>query len=338
MKIATKIAACGLAAALLLTGCGKNGSQASAAVTEAQKQETVLTVDGVSYTGQDYAAAYLYNKGNLETMLAQYGVTADDMMKNDADKVSYHDQITEMAVEQLEYLAVCRNKLTEAGLTLDEAALDEELASQEAQVGGADALDAYLDKAGITREQYRAFASLNVMVDQLRKDYLEKNADTVRAYFDENYLRSKHVLIKTVDDNNAALENQDELEAKAREVADKAKAGSDFDALIAEYNEDPGMESNPDGYVFAEGTMVDEFYEGTKALAVNGISDPVKSSYGWHIIQRLPLRDADYTANQAGVVSLLFAKEADAWVKAAKVEKSDSFDAIRMDNAAGYVK
>lgn len=338
MKIATKLAACGLAAALLFTGCGKDGTQASAAVTDAQKQETVLTVDGVPYTGQEYAAAYMYNKGNLETLLAQYGVTLGDTLQNEEDKASYHDKITEMAVEQLEYLAVCQNKLAEAGLTLDEAALDEELASQEAQIGGADKLDAYLEKAGITREQYRKFASLNVMVDQLRKDYLEKNADAVRAYFDENYLRCKHVLIKTVDDNNAALENQDELEAKAREVADKAKAGSDFDALIAEYNEDPGMESTPEGYVFAEGTMVEEFYEGTKALAVNGISDPIKSSYGWHIIERLPLRDADYTANQAGVVSLLFAKEADAWVEAAKVEKSDSFASIGIDNAAGYVK
>ena len=73
------------------------------------------------------------------------------------------------------------------------------------------------------------------------------------------------------------------------------------------------MESSPDGYVFTEGEMVDEFYQGTKALEVGGVSDPIKSSYGWHIIQRLPLRDEDFTAKQATVEEALFSEQAEAW-------------------------
>ena len=38
--------------------------------------------------------------------------------------------------------------------------------------------------------------------------------------------------------------------------------------------------------IYAE---VTEFYEGTKALKVDEISDIVETSYGYHIIKRLPL-------------------------------------------------
>ena len=117
-------------------------------------------------------------------------------------------------------------------------------------------------------------------------------------------MREAGIEHETLEDGSTFMEN---AVKKAKEIAEKARGGADFDALIAEYNEDPGMTTNPDGYVFAEGTMVDEFYEGTKALAENAVSDPIKTSYGWHVILRLPLRDADYTANQTGVTAKRFA-------------------------------
>lgn len=339
-----RIAALGCACALLLTACGgktdnassDNGGASAVQVTDEQKQAAALTVDGVTFTAQDYAAAYLYNKGNLQTLLSQYGLIEDDFLETEQGASDYHDKIADMAEEQLEYIAVCENQMAAAGLTLDEAKLDEQLASQTEQLGGEDAMNTYLEKAGISMAQYRRFASMNVMVEQLRADEAAKNPEAVRAYFDENYLRCKHVLIKTVDDSGNELSDQAGLEAKAKEVAEKARGGADFDALIAEYNEDPGMTTNPDGYVFAEGTMVDEFYEGTKALAENAVSDPIKTSYGWHVILRLPLRDADYTANQTGVTAKRFAALAAEWVEHAKVEEGAALDEITYATAAAY--
>ena len=176
------------------------------------------------------------------------------------------------------------------------------------------------------------------MISKLRAAYLEANPNAARERFDQTYMRCKHVLIKTVDDDNNELENQDELKAKAEEVASRAKAGEDFDALIKEYNEDPGMESSPDGYVFTEGEMVDAFYQGTKALEIGGISDPIKSSYGWHIIQRLPLRDEDFTAKQATVEEALFSEQAEAWQQAAEVTEGDKLSEINLDTAKSYVQ
>ena len=47
------------------------------------------------------------------------------------------------------------------------------------------------------------------------------------------------------------------------------------------------------GYYFGEGEMVEPFENATKALEENGISELVETTYGYHIIKRLPLNDED---------------------------------------------
>lgn len=86
-------------------------------------------------------------------------------------------------------------------------------------------------------------------------------------------------------------EQKAEVYAKMQEILSMAKNGEDFDALVAEYNEDPGMNTYTGGYYFGEGQMVQEFEDATKALAENEISDIVETPYGYHIILRLPLDD-----------------------------------------------
>lgn len=85
----------------------------------------------------------------------------------------------------------------------------------------------------------------------------------------------------------------EELMPKAQEVVDKFNAGTSFDDLIDEYNEDPGMQNEPtrtEGYaVSAESTSWDTaFRDGAMSIeSVGGISEPVCGSYGVHIIYYL---------------------------------------------------
>ena len=321
--------------ALSMTACG--GDEVEAA-TDEQKSAVVLTVDGVEFTAEQYAASFLYNLNRLDSMMSMYGQQTSADITDEDTRQTYNDNVAALAQQQLVYLAVCEEQMEAAGLTVEDSEIDEQMSQFEEQMGGADAVDEYLKGVGITRDQYRDFMRLNVMVSKLRADYLEKNPDAAREKFEADYLRCKHVLIKTVDDNNNELEDQDALKAKAEEVAQRAKAGEDFDTLIAEYNEDPGMESSPDGYVFTEGEMVDEFYQGTKALEIGGISDPIKSSYGWHIIERLPLRDEDFESVQATIEQNLFSDQATAWQDAATVEEKDGFPATTLDPPQSYAR
>lgn len=85
---------------------------------------------------------------------------------------------------------------------------------------------------------------------------------------------------------------KDSIETKANEVLTKAKAGDDFDALIVEYGEDPGMEVEPaktKGYLVGPGTsMVQPFLTASENLQnVGDISDLVYSQFGIHIIKKV---------------------------------------------------
>ncbi len=126
----------------------------------------------------------------------------------------------------------------------------------------------------------------------LEKDYLksayiehvkqEKSAE-ITAYYEDNYFCAKHILVTGTDE---------EAKKKADDIYKEAVApGADFDALIAQFGEDPGMATNPNGYVFTYGAMVAPFEEGTKALEIGEISEPVLTNYGYHIILRMPLRE-----------------------------------------------
>ena len=80
------------------------------------------------------------------------------------------------------------------------------------------------------------------------------------------------------------------LTPKAQEIIDKYNAGASFEDLIAEYNEDPGMQSGAfaqTGYPICEGStvMVPEFTAAALALEkIGDISAPVNTDYGVHVL------------------------------------------------------
>lgn len=115
--------------------------------------------------------------------------------------------------------------------------------------------------------------------------------DMLKETFKQKYRRAKHILFLTQDMTTGLALSDDEKKAayeKAQEVFVRAQSGEDFDALAKEFTQDPGLASNPDGYVFTDGEMVSEFEDGVDMLQ-NGQMSFVTSSYGYHIIKRLPL-------------------------------------------------
>lgn len=107
-----------------------------------------------------------------------------------------------------------------------------------------------------------------------------------------------------------------------------------FDALLAEYGTDPGMKSNPQGYLFTDGDMVAEFETAVKGLALGACSNaPVKSSFGYHIILRLdPTTRAGW---QQEVREMLYEAYVDAWMNSATVTTNDA-ELTRLDVPARY--
>ena len=96
--------------------------------------------------------------------------------------------------------------------------------------------------------------------------------------------RARHILI--LSDAKASAEDQAKAKAKIEEIAKRIKAGEDFGTVAKEVSEDPG--SGPQGGElgwFAHGQMVPEFDKASFALNPGELSEPVKTQFGWHLIQ-----------------------------------------------------
>jgi peptidyl-prolyl cis-trans isomerase SurA len=102
-------------------------------------------------------------------------------------------------------------------------------------------------------------------------------------------LAASHVLIAYRGANRAAdsvTRTRDEALVLADEIAQKAKSGEDFAALAAEYSDGPTATRGGDLGIFAANRMVPEFSQACLAMEVGGISDPVETQFGFHVIQR----------------------------------------------------
>ncbi|MBD5099486.1 MAG: hypothetical protein HDT35_08100 [Clostridiales bacterium] len=145
----------------------------------------------------------------------------------------------------------------------------------------------------------------------------------------------KHILLKTTDDSNQPLPD-DQIAAKkaqAEDLLSQLQGASDleakFDELMNEYSEDGGLATNPDGYVFsANDSLVGGFREATLELEIGGLSGVVETDYGYHIMLRLPLTDetkAEYGANfRADALEGLVRQ----WEDAADVTRADALSTL----------
>ena len=110
--------------------------------------------------------------------------------------------------------------------------------------------------------------------------------DEVRQYYDANLsqyqtpgqVRASHILLRVDGDDEAVA-------ARAAELAAEARAGADFAELARQHSEDEtNAENGGDLGPFGRGRMVPEFENAAFALAAGEISDPVRSPFGYHVI------------------------------------------------------
>jgi peptidyl-prolyl cis-trans isomerase SurA len=100
----------------------------------------------------------------------------------------------------------------------------------------------------------------------------------------------RHILIKPSEILS------DAQAARVAELKARIEAGEDFAALAREYSEDIGSaaEGGDLGWT-SPGQMVPEFESAMASTEVGEISAPVRSQYGWHILEVLERREKDMT-------------------------------------------
>lgn len=134
------------------------------------------------------------------------------------------------------------------------------------------------------------------------EDYVEKNLsnDEIKKYYEENIkgdMSAKHILISVDTTNDASDDEKAEAEEKALEEAKKIikklNDGEDFDKLAKKNSDDKATASKGgDLGSFSYDDMVEEFSKACSELEVNEYTkEPVKTSYGYHIILKTKQED-----------------------------------------------
>ncbi len=78
-----------------------------------------------------------------------------------------------------------------------------------------------------------------------------------------------------------------EKEFEAKDLQRKLEEGVQFDELARKFSRCPSGKQGGDLGFFRQGQMVQPFEEAAFALKVGEVSEPVRTSFGYHLIQRL---------------------------------------------------
>ena len=163
--------------------------------------------------------------------------------------------------------------------------------------------DDYRDRVEVTDEDIQLLyseKSLDYQIPEKRKlrfllvdeaeifNSVNPTNEEIEEYYDINLsqystpeqVHANHILLRTEGQDEAAVE------ARATDLAAKARAGADFAEFARQYSQDEGTASQGgDLGLLGRGRMVPEFESAAFALDIDEVSDPVKSQFGFHIIK-----------------------------------------------------
>lgn len=228
---------------------------ALAGCSDSNSSETVATVDGKKITKDD-----LY-----EVLVQASGPDAVDALID--------EKIVALEVEK-------------ADIEISDEEIQKELDDFKENAGGDEAFEAALEQSGISEKDFEEDIILYLSIRKLMEPLVEITDEDVKAYFEENketfdtpeQVNARHILVKE--------------EKLANDLHKQLKDGADFAELAKEHSTDGSAAMGGDLGFFPRGEMVPEFEDKAFSMEVGEISEPVKSDFGFHIVEVLEKEDA----------------------------------------------
>ncbi len=191
-------------------------------------------------------------------------------------------------VQFLVQRAQFEQKAEELGIEVTDKQIDQRLEEIKKQYfeGSDEKLQEQLEKQNITMEGVRRDIRAQIIQEELHKKVtgdVKVTDKEVRAYYDENQEQYgtpesrdvRHILV----------------DAKDKKLADQLladlKNGANFAALAKKHSKDPGSAAQGGKLTISKGQTVPEFEKLSFSLKKDELGGPVKTTYGWHIIQAL---------------------------------------------------
>ena len=146
---------------------------------------------------------------------------------------------------------------------------------------------------GLTEQQAREIIRANLVQEAIFKKVtagVKVSDDEIKDYYGKNKAQYgtpetravRHVLVKQ--------------KSLADRLYSQLRAGGDWKAIAKRYSQDPASKNQGGRMTATKGQLVPEFEQVAFSIGNNGISKPVKTQYGWHVIQALgPVKKSQTT-------------------------------------------
>jgi parvulin-like peptidyl-prolyl isomerase len=220
--------------------------------------------------------------------LVKYAKRSYDAQKRPFPKVGTQEyaQIRDQAVRFLVQRAQFEVKADDLGVNVTDDAVAKRIDQyKKERHGGSDKkFQAELKAQGLSEEQAREIIRANLIQEAI---YNKVTADAkvsdkeIQDYYKKNKAQYgtpetrvvRHVLVKD--------------KALADRLYSQLRAGGDWKAIAKRYSQDPASKNQGGRMTATKGALVPEFEQAAFNVGNNGITKPVKTQYGWHVIQAL---------------------------------------------------
>ncbi len=174
----------------------------------------------------------------------------------------------------------------------------------------------------------RTRAKMNLEKADLESFYNSHLGD----FAQEEQVHARHILLKVDDQRTDAV-----AEAALNAARKRVEAGEEFAKVAGELTEDPGSKDRGgDLGFFGRGRMIKEFEEAAFNAAAGTLVGPIRTSFGFHLIQVLEKRAAGqrpFAEVEAQVRSRLAAERAEAQAEAKANELAAKIGADKLTTA-----
>lgn len=252
---------------------------------EAIAKSAVAKVNGVKITRAELDA----NPSTVQLMATIKSYYGDDYTTN-TEAMSYLKTQKDSIVQQMISEELVLQKAKELNIGQDEAAMKTEIEAKYAEIKSGYAteeeLTAALSSSGFNTDSFKAYLKDQLIIEKMTAEISKDVAVTdqqVQDYYDANpssytespnTIHTAHILVATED------------EAKA--VKARLDAGEDFAAVAKEKSTDTSNNANGGdlGTVnYVDSGFDEAFMAAAIALKAGEVSQPVKTSFGYHIIK-----------------------------------------------------
>jgi parvulin-like peptidyl-prolyl isomerase len=260
-----------LAVAVGVAGCGGGG-------TASLESADVAVVGGQHITRAEFDKLLGQVEKNYKQQKRPFpkaGSPEYETLKN---------QIVSFLVQRAEYA----QEADDMGIEIDDKKVDARLKQLKKQYfgGNEQRYRSTIKAQGLTDAQVRSDVKTQLVSEALFKEVtedvavsdgdLKKYYNSHKKQFSQPASRDvRHILVKK--------------KALADDLYAQLKNGADFAALAKKYSQDPGSKTQGGKLPVSKGQTVPPFDKAAFSLKKNELSKPIKTTFGWHIIE--PLSD-----------------------------------------------